>query len=143
MTEKNPYGDILHCPHPISTRHATMTKLDRAAQFAPFAALTGYEDAISEEARLTEPRIWQEESCRQDLDRVCRYLQDCIKEQPVITVTYFQPDTRKTGGAYRTVTQRLKKLNEYDRCLVLCTGQEISVEDIVAIEAENIVRRES
>ncbi len=143
MTEKNPYEDILHCPHPISTRHAAMTKLDRAAQFAPFAALTGYEDAISEEARLTEPKICQEESCRQDLDRVCQYLQNYIKERPMITVTYFQPDARKTGGAYRKVTQRLKQLDEYDRCLVLCTGQEISMEDIVAIEAENIVRRKS
>lgn len=133
MTESNKYADIIHMPHPVSSRHAAMTNLDRAAQFAPFAALTGYEEEIAETARLTTPRIELTESQQQVLDRKYQYLQAHIREQPTVTVTYFQPDLLKAGGSYRTISSQVKKIDAYQKILQFTNGEKILLEEIVCL----------
>nr|WP_172697867.1 hypothetical protein [Flavonifractor plautii] len=108
---------------------------DRAAIFSPFAALSGHGAAIAETARLTEQRIELDEDTRAELDRKQAVLLEHMDEQPEITITWFQPDERKDGGAYLTATSRLKKFRELERILVLADGTEIPMEDVVALES--------
>ena len=129
------YDDIINLPHPTSAKHPHMPISDRAAIFSPFAALTGHGDAIRETARLTERRIELDEDTRAELDRKQAVLLEHIDEQPEITITWFQPDEKKDGGAYLTTTGRLKKLRELERLLVLADGAEIPLEDVVALES--------
>lgn len=127
------YEDIIHLPHPVSTRHGAMSNLDRAAQFAPFAALTGYDAELAETARLTTPRIELTESEEDRLNEIYRYLQAHIGEHPRVTVTYFQPDKRKEGGAYVTLTAPVKRLDEHTQTLILTTDEIIPLSQIIAI----------
>lgn len=106
----------------------------RAAQFSPFAALTGYEDAIKETGRLTEERIELEEDEMGGLDRKLRLLQERIGDRPEISVTYFRPDVRKKGGAYVTVTGRVRKIDLPGRSLVMEDGSRIAVEAVTGME---------
>ena len=131
--ESHRYDDIIHKPHPVSSRHAAMTNRDRAAQFSPFAALTGYEEVITEASRQTSPRIELEESEQQILDRKLQDLRERISEQPEVEITYFEPDTRKEGGTYLTVKGHLKKIDVYNKCLVFTAGQEIPMGEIIHI----------
>ena len=128
------YEDIIHLPHPVSKRHGAMSNLDRAAQFAPFAALTGYDAELAETARLTTPRIELTESEEQLLNDVYRHLQENISQQPRVSITYFQPDSRKEGGAYVTVTAPVKKIDEYTQSIILTTGETIRLSQILTIE---------
>lgn len=130
-----PYDDIINLPHPTSQRHPRMPIHDRAAIFSPFAALSGHGTAIAETARLTERRMELDEDTRAELDRKQAVLLEHIDEQPEITITWFQPDEKKDGGAYLTTTGRLKKLRELERLLVLADGAEIPLEDVVALES--------
>ena len=130
-----PYDDIINLPHPTSKRHPRMPIRDRAAIFSPFAALSGHGAAIAETARLTERRMELDEDTRAELDRKQAVLLEHIDEQPEITITWFQPDEKKDGGAYLTTTGRLKKLRELERLLVLADGAEIPLEDVVALES--------
>ena len=130
-----PYDDIINLPHPTSQRHPRMPIHDRAAIFSPFAALSGHGAAIAETARLTERRMELDEDTRAELDRKQAVLLEHIDEQPEITITWFQPDEKKDGGAYLTTTGRLKKLRELERILVLADGTEIPMEDVVALES--------
>ena len=130
-----PYDDIINLPHPTSQRHPRMPIHDRAAIFSPFAALSGHGTAIAETARLTERRIELDEDTRAELDRRQAILLGHMDEQPEVTITWFQPDERKDGGAYLTATGRLKKLRELERLLVLADGTEIPLEDVVALES--------
>lgn len=130
-----PYDDIINLPHPTSQRHPRMPIHDRAAIFSPFAALSGHGAAIAETARLTERRMELDEDTRAELDRKQAVLLEHIDEQPEITITWFQPDEKKDGGAYLTTTGRLKKLRELERLLVLADGAEIPLEDVVALES--------
>lgn len=114
----NPYEDIMHLSRPVSTRHLPMSMHDRAAQFSPFAALTGYDAAIEETARLTDRQAELAESGKEVLDKKIRAIQDAIDTIPEVTVTFFEPDLRKAGGAYRTVTGRVKKIDEYNKALI-------------------------
>ena len=131
-----PYDDIINLPHPTSQRHPRMPIRDRASIFSPFAALSGHGAAIEETARLTERRIELDEDSRAELDRRQAALLEHIDEQPEVTVTWFQPDERKDGGAYLTATGRLKKFRELERLLVLADGTEIPLEDVVALESD-------
>ena len=131
-----PYDDIIDLPHPTSQRHPRMPIRNRAAIFSPFAALSGHRAAIAETARLTERRIELDEDTRAELDRSQAVLLEHMDEQPKISVTWFQPDERKDGGAYLTTTGRLKKLRELERILVLADGTEIPLEDVVALESD-------
>ena len=130
------YDDILHLPHPTSVRHPRIPISERAAIFSPFAALTGHAAAIQETARLTDQKIELDEDTKAELDRRQAILLEHISEQPEITVTWFQPDERKAGGAYLTATGRLKKLDEIQRVLVLVDGTKILLDDVASLESE-------
>ena len=97
MNEK--YKDMLRLPHPVSATHPRMSLQDRAAQFSPFAALTGYEDALKDTARLTDHFVELDEDRKQEIDRQIGYLQQHMREELTVKITYFVPDTRKNGGA--------------------------------------------
>ena len=111
---------------------------DRAAQFSPFAALTGYDAAVSETARCTEERI---EFDPQEAERLGERLAALFKrqrEQPELSLLYFVPDARKAGGAYVTVSGQLKKITDFPRCIYLTDGSRIPIEDIVAVESPGL-----
>ena len=130
------YDDILYLPHPTSEKHLRMSISDRAAIFSPFAALTGHGDAIRETARLTEQKMELDEDTRAELDRRQAVLLEHIAEQPEVTITWFQPDGRKDGGAYLTTAGRLRKLDEIQRVLVLTDGTKIPLDDVISLESD-------
>lgn len=127
------YDDIIHLLRPVSQRHAPMTVQDRAAQFAPFAALTGYEDVIEESGRLTDRRIDLDEGELARLNEALTQIKERLLERPPVRIICFQADSRKAGGAYRTVTGRVKKLDEYEKSLILEDGDTIPLEQIFDI----------
>lgn len=133
MTE-NPYNDILYLSRPVSKNHIPMPAGNRAAQFAPFAALTGYEDALRETERLTRERSEQDEYEREALDKQLHFLAQRIKERPEILITYFVPDERKQGGKYVQKRCRLKKIDACEKLIILEDGTQIRVEDIINLE---------
>lgn len=130
-----PYDDIINLPHPTSLKHPQMSIQDRAAIFSPFSALSGHAGAIAETARLTEQRIELDEDTKAELDRRQAILLEHIREQPEITVTWFQPDELKEGGAYLTATGKLKKIDPIERTLVLLDGPSIQLEDVFNLES--------
>ena len=130
------YEDIINLPHHVSKTRPQMSMLDRAAQFSPFAALTGYDVAIKETGRLTDEKIELDEDTKAALDMKQAYLIEMIDEQPEITIIYFLPDARKVGGAYVTVTGNLKRFDEYERLLILTNGKKIPMDDIADIESD-------
>lgn len=134
MSEENKYDDILYLPHPVSARHPQMPLADRAAQFSPFAALTGHEAAIRETARLTKERVELDESRKEILDERLQMIRENLSEKPEVTFTYFQPDERKSGGAYLTVTGRVKKMDGYERRILLEDGTVVPLEELIDIE---------
>lgn len=129
-----PYDDIIHLPHPTSKVHPRMSRADRAAQFSPFAALTGHRTAIAETARLTEPQIELDEDAMEELDWKQSLLLDHIGERPEVTVTWFQPDGRKEGGNYITAVGRLEKLDVLGRRMILANGTKIALDKIIDIQ---------
>ncbi len=134
MEISHEYDDIIDLPHPVSERHPPMPLIDRAAQFSPFAALTGYDAAIAETARLTDSRRELTEERKQEIDRQLGALRDRLKTDPVVTVVYFEADRRKTGGAYRTVTGTARKIDPLAGVLELTDGTAIPFDDILSLE---------
>ena len=130
------YDDIIDLPHHVSATRPRMSMIDRAAQFSPFAALTGYDAAIKETGRLTDRRIELTEDSRAALDRKQQLLVDNLADHPEVSVTYFVPDERKSGGAYVTVTGRVKKVDDYQRLLILTDGTKIPLDEILDMESE-------
>ena len=131
--DEHQYDDIIELPHHVSRKHPQMPLMDRAAQFAPFAALTGHEAAIKETARLTEEEIELNEDSKALLDLRLQELLEHLAEQPTVTVTYFCPDERKAGGTYRTVTGKVKKVDEYAGELVFTDGRRIGLGTIIEL----------
>ena len=131
------YDDILHLPHPTSKRHPRMPIADRAAQFSPFAALTGHGTAIEETARVTDRRIELDEDAKEQLDQTLQLLLERIDEQPEITVTWFSPDKKKAGGQYHTATGKLKRIDTQESRLILTDGTQIPLEDLLRIRIES------
>ena len=131
-----PYDDIIDLPHPVSATRPRMSIANRAAQFSAFAALTGYDAAISETARLTSERIELDEGDIAILDGKLSILKDMIADHPDIAVTYFQADKKKAGGSYVTVSGAVKKIDDYEGAIVLMNGKKITIEDIIGIECE-------
>ena len=127
------YDDIINLPHHVSATRPHMPMMDRAAQFTPFRALTGYEDAVHETARLTDEKVDLTEDEKALLDTRLQPLADKIDHQPQVTLTYFRPDKKKAGGAYVTVTGQLKKMDDYAGTLVLLNGDRIPIEDVLSI----------
>lgn len=132
-TQKSLYEDIIHLSHHVSPKRPQMSMKDRAAQFAPFAALTGHEEAVRETARLTDSKIELDENEIQLLDQKLQYLEAQAK-QPVIEITYFLPDQRKSGGAYVEVQGRIKRIDRYHHCLRMEDETIIPIDDILKID---------
>lgn len=128
------YDDIISLPHHVSAVHPQMPLEDRAAQFSPFAALTGHDAAIKETARQTQERVELDENSKAVIDERLRILKAYDREQPEVSVTYFKPDERKRGGAYVTSAGKVKKIDSYGRCLILENDIIIRVDEIIAIE---------
>lgn len=133
MSETYPYEDIIDLPRPVSARRCRMTDYDRAAQFSPFAALTGYDGAIAEAARLTEGLIDLDEGGKELLDKGLRTLLEKIDTQPAASFTCYRPDDRKQGGAYITVTGRVRRIDPVSRCVFLTDGQALPMDRIFDI----------
>ena len=127
------YDDIIHLPRPVSKKHPPMPLSKRAAQFLPFAALTGFEAEIAEAARLTQDAPELGEDALVALDEQLSLLRARLNEQPEITVTRFVPDERKAGGRYETVTGRVRRLDEANRVLLLTDGVRIDLDDLVEL----------
>lgn len=113
------YDDILNLPRPVSEKRAKMSMLDRGAQFSPFAALVGYDAAIAETARLTDFQLELTEGAKDALNDILRRIAESIREQPEVSVLWFLPDERKSGGAYVRTKGRVKKVDAYREMLVL------------------------
>lgn len=128
------YDDIINLPHHVSSTRPRMAVSDRAAQFAPFAALVGHDEVIEETARLTDERALLDESEKSMLNAKLQMILERIDDVPQISITYFVPDTRKSGGAYRTVTGQVKTIDEYEHQVVMTDGTMIDIELIYAIE---------
>ena len=128
-----PYDDIIDLDRPISKKHPPMPMAKRAAQFLPFAALTGFEGEIAEAARLTEAAPELSEDALLALDEQLSLLRQRLPERPEITLTRFLPDERKTGGRYETLTGRARRLDEVNRALILADGARIDLDTIVEL----------
>ncbi len=139
MKDTHKYDDIIHLPHPVSATHPQMPLSDRAAQFSPFAALTGHEEAIRETGRFTEEWVEPDEDRKALLDEKLQMIWKRLtegkenRELPKLLFTYFQPDERKSGGAYLTVAGRVRKIDEYARQVVLEDGTILNAERITDI----------
>ena len=131
------YDDILSLPRPVSPTHPPMPLIGRAAQFAPFAALTGFEAAVLEAARLTETRPELDESRKEQLNACLQLLKAHSRERPQAEICYFKPDERKTGGAFFTVSGTVKKVDDFTRRVTMADGTVIPMEDILDIKTES------
>ena len=127
------YDDIINLPHHDSKTHPRMPNSDRAAQYSPFSALTGYSDAVAETARRTEEKPELSETRKAELDAVFRLLRERIGEQPEVTVTCFRPDERKSGGAIVTERVRLKAVDPIIRAFTTVDREELPFDDIIDI----------
>ena len=136
MSKSNKYDKIINLPHHVSSTRPHMSMIDRAAQFSPFAALTGYDAAVRETARLTEQKIELDEYEKAALDQRILLLQEHLKELPEVTITHFVPDERKDGGKYISITEAVKKIDTYEKQIVLVDKSKISIENILSIEGE-------
>ena len=134
MIKDDNYEDIINLPHHTSKKHPRMSLEARSAQFAPFAALTGYDEVLIETARLTNERIEIDETIKVIIDSKLQIIKEHIKEMPLITFMYFVPDSKKDGGKYVTVTGNVKKIDEYRNVLILENKTEIPIKEIIDIK---------
>ena len=126
------YDDMINLPHHVSEKHQQISLQNRAAQFAPFAAVVGYDAAVMENARVTEARVVLDEDQKVELNsKLRKIIDEDIKE---ITVTHFRPDEKKDGGAYVAFTGIVKKIDDFEKVIVFKTGERISIENILAID---------
>jgi len=133
---KDDYGDMIDMPHHVSLRHPQAAMEARAAQFAPFAALTGYYDVIEETARLTDESAELDEESISELNDKIVYLCARLKDAPEITVTFFRPDEKKAGGSYLSVTGTVKRVDELEHRLIMDDGRSIAMGFITGIDGE-------
>ena len=132
----NQYEDIINLPHHVSPTRPQMPMSDRAAQFAPFAALTGYDAAIKETGRLTDEKIELDEEALTALDLKYQFLMDALDDAPEVTITYFQPDERKAGGKYVSAVGVVRKVDDFERRITMQDGARIPMDDVLSIDGE-------
>ena len=130
------YREIIDLPHHVSKTRPQMPMSDRAAQFAPFAALTGYDAAIKETGRLTDERIELDVEALSALDMKYQLLMEALDEAPEVTITYFQPDERKAGGKYVSAVGAVKKIDDFGRRITMRDGTRIPTDDVLSIDGE-------
>ena len=128
------YADILHLPHPVSKTRVQMSMMDRAAQFSPFAALSGYEAAVRETVRATVAKVESSEEELTLLDRKFHLIKESLPDPPLVTFLYFEPDPYKAGGAYVSITGKVKKVDDFSRLIVLTDGSQLLMDDILSVE---------
>ena len=129
-------NEIMGLPHHVSKTRPQMPMSDRAAQFAPFAALTGYDAAIKETGRLTDERIELDVEALSALDMKYQLLMEALDEAPEVTITYFQPDERKAGGKYVSAVGTVKKIDDFERRITMQDGTRIPMDDVLSIDGE-------
>ena len=127
-------GVAIDLPHHVSATRPQMSMMDRAAQFSPFAALTGYDAAIKETARLTDQKIDLDDYEKEEINDKIQLITEHLGEDFEVVITYFQPDSRKAGGAYVDAVGIVKKIDEYDRVIILQDGKKIPIDDILDID---------
>lgn len=130
------YADIINMPHHTSSTRPRMSAIDRAAQFSPFAALTGYEAAVHEAGRLTDSKLELSEDMKTMLNEKIQMVLDYLCDEPVVSITHFVPDKRKSGGAYVTTTGIVKEICEYERAIILTDKTSIPIDQIRDIKGE-------
>lgn len=130
----NNYDDIINLPHHESKKYKRMPTINRAAQFTPFAALTGYEDAIEETGRLTTERKEIDEYLKAEINDKLSFLAHSLETAPKVSITYYVPDLRKEGGSYVTITGTVKKVNTERKMVILDDNKKINISDIIAVE---------
>lgn len=130
------YDDIINLPHHVSKSHPQMTMYQRAAQFAPFAALVGHDAMIAETARLTDNEVEMEDGVVSELNRRITYLNVRLQDYPVVTITYFIHDKRKAGGEYKSNTGTVRKFDEYESTLTMSDGTVIPFPSILDIDGD-------
>lgn len=131
---RDSYDDIINLPRHRSKTRPKMSLSNRAAQFSPFAALTGHDDAVKETSRLTEERIELDEYIRQVLNEKLQLIKNMIPHHPKVTITYFQPDEKKSGGSYLTIAGFVKRIDEFEKVIILDDGREIYLDEIYEIK---------
>ena len=134
LVNEHKYDDIINLPRHVSPRHPQMPLADRAAQFSPFAALTGHEAAIRETARMTETFVELDEDRKAELDGQLRSIMENQSQRPEVEITYFQPDSEKDGGTYRTVRGKVKKVDEYQRRLYFTDGAVLLLDNLYSVK---------
>ena len=134
LKRSNKYNDIINLPHHVSNTHPSMSVYARSAQFAPFAALKGYDDEIKETGRVTNKRIDIDEELKNELNIKLKVIAKNILNKPRISFTYFIPDERKDGGKYTKTTGCVKKIDEYKKMIILEDNIKFNICDIVNIE---------
>ena len=130
------YEDIIDLPPHVSRKRPKMSIMNRAAQFAPFAALTGHEAAVKETARQTQEKIQLDQYIKDGLNNKLQIIDDQLKEHPEIEITYFQPDQKKDGGVYTTSIVIVKKIDKYEKLVVMEEGTTIYLDHIIKIEGD-------
>ena len=133
---KDNYEDIINLPHHTSSKHPRMTRESRAAQFSPFAALTGYDDAIKETRRLTDKKIELTEEEKQIINDKLLMINDNIKSNPKVSITYFEHDKNKEGGKYLSYTGYIKKIDMIELTITLTDKNKININEIIDITEE-------
>lgn len=134
MTEKFPYEDIVDLPAHISKKHPQPTVMERAARFAPFAAISGYEEMVLEEARVTEEMSELDEDALMLINEKLNIIKELENKTPSVSITYFIKDKRKSGGLYKTVTGCVKHIDEYEKTVIMTDGKKIPINSIYEIE---------
>lgn len=132
----NKYDDIINLPRHISKKRPPMAIKDRAAQFSPFAALTGHDAAVKETARLTENKVELDQYMKEALNHKLQILMENLEGKPRIRITYFKSDEKKDGGKYIEVIARVKKIDEYEKVIFMMDSTVISIDKIIKIEGE-------
>lgn len=136
MADKFPYEDIINLPPHKSKKYPQPTMEDRAARFSPFAAVTGYEEMVMEEARMTDEKVELDESVKEKLSERLGIIMNMSELNPEVKVTYFKPDQRKAGGSYHEITGQIKGIDQYRRQIVMYDGGLIQIDDVIDIESK-------
>ncbi len=134
MNDEHKYDDIINLEHHVSTKHSRMSLENRSAQFAPFSALTGYEEAVKEEARVTESRIDIDEEAKIEVNEKLNYIMKHLDKNIIVSVTYFEKDKKKQGGSYKTIKGIIKKIDDSRKTIEMQTGEIIKIEELKNIE---------
>ena len=130
------YDDIIHLSHHVSKRHPQMSPMNRAAQFSPFAALTGHDAAIQETARRTDSFTELDEDRKRQLNEQLWFIRENLEQKPECEITYFQPDEKKNGGIYVTIHGKIRKIDEYRRQIIFTDGTAIPIEHLFSIQGK-------